>query len=276
MEPNKILALYGLKWNPFISEVPKEGLYRDVKFDRFSFLIESLVLDGGFALITGESGLGKSVILRLLFEKLKTLRELTIIEYTRPQSALRDFYDEIGLAFSVDIKHSMRYGGFKGLRQKWQAHFTSTLLHPVLLIDDAQEMPVQVLSEIRILSGANFDSKSLLTAVLVGDHRLTDKLKTQELLPLLTRIKTRLNMTPPSVEELTKLLTFVTTEAGNPDLMTPNLKRTLAEHAMGNYRIMMNLANETLILGAEKEVPKLDIDLFFELHEQLKKKPPKS
>ncbi len=169
----------------------------------------------------------------------------------------------------------MRYGGFKGLRQKWQAHLTSTLLHPVLLIDDAQEMPVQVLSEMRILSGSNFDSKSLLTAVLVGDHRLTDKLKTQELLPLLTRIKTRLNMTPPSVEELTKLITFVTTEAGNPDLMTPNLKRTLAEHAMGNYRIMMNLANETLILGTEKEAQKLDVDLFFELHEQIKKKPPK-
>ncbi len=99
MEPNKILALYGLKWNPFISSVPKEGLLRDIKFERFSFQIENLVLDGGFALITGEPGLGKSVILRLLFEKLKTLRELTIVEFTRPQSGLKDFYDELGLAF---------------------------------------------------------------------------------------------------------------------------------------------------------------------------------
>ena len=62
-----LLALYGLKWNPFSQELPTEALMLSPKAKDFFWRIEQAhVREGGFALITGDPGTGKSVILRLL------------------------------------------------------------------------------------------------------------------------------------------------------------------------------------------------------------------
>jgi type II secretory pathway predicted ATPase ExeA len=78
----KLLALYGLKWNPFSPELPVEGLFITPAMEQFNWRIEhSLIREGGFALITGEPGTGKSVGLRLLADrlaKLVSLREVSV------------------------------------------------------------------------------------------------------------------------------------------------------------------------------------------------------
>ena len=55
------------------------------------------------------------------------------------------------------------------MRERWKAHVASSRIKPVLLVDEAQEMAPDVLSELRILSSADFDATSLLTVVLSGD-----------------------------------------------------------------------------------------------------------
>jgi type II secretory pathway predicted ATPase ExeA len=61
----KLLALYGLKWNPFSSELPTEALVITPKLESFCWRIEqTLVREGGFALVIGDPGTGKSVALR--------------------------------------------------------------------------------------------------------------------------------------------------------------------------------------------------------------------
>ena len=57
----KLLALYGLKWSPFSPEVPAEALYVSRQVESFCWRVENLVSDSGFALVTGQPGLGKSV-----------------------------------------------------------------------------------------------------------------------------------------------------------------------------------------------------------------------
>ena len=62
----KLLALYGLKWNPFSPEVPTEALLVSSKIDSFCWRVEhGLLREGGFALISGDPGSGKSVVLRI-------------------------------------------------------------------------------------------------------------------------------------------------------------------------------------------------------------------
>jgi type II secretory pathway predicted ATPase ExeA len=74
----KLLALYGLKWNPFSPKLPTEAVFIPQKVESFLWRIEhSQVREGGFALITGDPGTGKSVVLRLLAERLEHLREIT-------------------------------------------------------------------------------------------------------------------------------------------------------------------------------------------------------
>ncbi len=119
----KLLALYGLKWNPFSPELPTEALRATAVIENFGWRIENgLVREGGFALITGDAGTGKSVALRILAARLAPLPDLTVAALAHPSANLADFYRELGDLFSVELRPHNRWMGFKALRTRWQAH----------------------------------------------------------------------------------------------------------------------------------------------------------
>jgi type II secretory pathway predicted ATPase ExeA len=273
MNTKKLLSLWGLKWNPFSPELPSEGLLVTAKIDNFAWRVEQLVQEGGFALITGESGTGKSVALRIVAERLATLRDVVVGVLQRPQSKNADFYRELGDIFSVKLSPSNRWGGFKALRERWKAHLAAARIKPVLLVDEAQEMEPEVLSELRILSSADFDATSLLTVVLSGDGRLLELLRQEDLVPLATRIRTRLTTEPASRDELDELLSYALTKAGNATLMTAELMNTLVDHAAGNYRLLMTMAAELLAHGMAREAEQLDEKFYLELFQPTRPRP---
>ncbi len=262
----KIKSLYGLQWNPFTSDLPIEGIASPQKWDQIFWRIENLVMDGGFACVLGNSGLGKSIFMRALYDHLSKVRDIQVQALNRPQSGAADFYRELGALFNVPLSPSNRWGGFTKLRDKWQEHIRASHLRPVLLIDEAQEMHPVVMSELRLLTSKQFDSQILLTVIMAGDQRLGEKLKEPDLIPLGTRFRTRLQLEPLSKEELIGLLTETTTRAGCPHLLTDEVKLTLAEHALQNPRIMMGQAAELLNYAAHRGVRQIDVQLFFELY----------
>ncbi len=265
MNTKKLLSLWGLKWNPFSPELPSDGLLVTPRIENFVWRLEQLVQEGGFALISGESGTGKSAVLRIVAERLAVLRDVVVGVLERPQSNTGDFYRELGDLFAVKLSPANRYGGFKVLRERWRAHLACSRLRPVLLIDEAQEMAPAVLSELRLLSSADFDTTSLLTVVLAGDGRLLERLRHEELIPLGTRIRTRLNTQTASREELSELLTHALAKAGNATLMTAELKDTLVDRAAGNYRLLMIISGELLAYGMARELAQLDEKCFLEV-----------
>ncbi len=265
MNAKKLLSLWGLKWNPFSPELPSEALLVTAKIESFAWRVEQLVQEGGFALISGESGTGKSVALRIVAERLSTLRDVVVGVLERPQSKTADFYRELGDIFSVKLRPSNRYGGFKALRERWKAHVASSQIKPLLLVDEAQEMDPEVLSELRILSSADFDATSLLTVVFSGDGRLLELLRHDDLVPLGTRIRTRLNTEAASREELSELLRHALAKAGNATLMTSELIDTLVDHCAGNYRLLMTMGAELLAYGMAHEAEQLDEKFYLEV-----------
>lgn len=261
-----LLALYGLKFNPFSPELPTSAICVSPKVENFCWRIENAQIgEGGFAMISGEPGSGKSVILRLLAERLTRLAEITVASLTHPQSNLADFYREMGDVFAAPLRPNNRWGGFKALRERWMAHLESTRRRAVLLIDEAQEMQPAVLSELRLLASARFDSQPLLCVVLAGDARLAEKLRREELLPLGSRIRTRLSLEPASREELNQALKHLLEAAGNASLMSTQLRQTLCDHSAGNYRILTTMAAELLSVAAKQNLPKLDEKLYLEV-----------
>jgi type II secretory pathway predicted ATPase ExeA len=266
IEERKLLALYGLKYNPFIGSVPAEDLWRPPELDSFFFRVENLVLDGGFALISGDNGTGKSKALQMLANHLDRIGDVVVGVMERPQSKQGDWYRELGDLFGVDLSPVNRYGGFKALRARWRSHIKSTLFRPILLVDEAQETPTESLTELRLLSSAHFDSEALISAVLCGDSTLPERFRHKSLTALGSRIRTRLSFGPRSTGDLRLFLDHLLDAAGAPGLMTDELKETLIAHCAGNLRMLVGMCAELLDWAAVQERKRLDEQLYFEAY----------
>lgn len=122
-----------------------------------------------------------------------------------------------------------------------------------------------VLNELRLLASARFDSQPLLCVVLAGDGRLLDKLRREELVPLGSRIRTRLSTEAATREELLACLEYLLEAAGNVTLMTQQLRNALVDHSAGNHRILIGMAGELLMYAAQHELTVLDEKLYMQV-----------
>lgn len=261
----KLLGLYGLKFNPFSAEIPVSAFWVSPPIESFCWRIEQQIGEGGFALAIGQPGTGKSTALRLLADRLSNVRDLLVGVLTRPQAQLADFYRELGHLFGVALSPHNRWNSSQSLREKWLTHIEASVYRPVLLIDEAQEMNSAVFSELRLLSSADLDSRSILTIILAGDNRLVSRLESPDFLPIASRIRSRLRLEGLTPKQLQEGLNHLLKNAGNPRLLTPGLVQTLCEHAAGNLRLLMNMANELLAAASHQEREQIDEKLYFEV-----------
>lgn len=134
----------------------------------------------------------------------------------------------------------------------------------MLLLDEAQEIQSVVLAELRLLASADLDSHMLLTIVLAGDGRLADRLRAEEFPPLASRMRVRLAIERATPQELQDCLRHNLQQAGAPTLMTPEVITTLCDHAQGNLRALMIMADELLAAAVQCEARQIDEKLFFE------------
>lgn len=265
MTDTQRLGLYGLKWNPCLPALPAEALWPLPGAEPCAHRLEGLATHGGFARVTGDPGHGKSKTLQWLAARLTRLPDVTVGVMERPQNRLVDCSRELGDLFGVPRTPANRSGGFKALRARWRAHCDATLFRPVLLIDEAQELSSECLTELRLLASARFDSESLLFTLLCGDARLPERFRTPELLPLGSRIRARLPLGPLAPDDLQAYLAFSLEQAGAPHLCTPELTQTLVTHAAGNLRVLTGMAAELLAAAAERNLPQLDETLYFQV-----------
>lgn len=260
---HKLQALYGLKWDPFSRDVPAEALHRTVLAESLCWKTEHVLLEeGGFASVIGEPGVGKSACLRLLEQHLQRGSRAKVVALEHASGSVSGFYRELGELFSVKLTPRNRWGGFKALRECWCAHLEETLLRPVLLVDEAQEMSTGVLTELRILSSMRYDSRVILSVVLAGDARLQKRLREEELAPLGSRLRVRVALEPLEKEGLLALLDHRLNAAGGGALLTPGLKTTLVERATGNPRTLLAMAQDLLVVAVQRELKNLDEKLF--------------
>ena len=263
---NDILSSqYGLSFHPFGSDVPVEALTTGKQIDSFLFRVTQQLRDGGFVAVTGEPGTGKSAVLRIVASRLQAIADTRVGIISRPQSNNADFYRELGHLFGVSLSPHNRWAGSKALREQWLAHIDKTRTRPVVIIDEVQEMKASVLAELRLLSSLNLDARALLTVILAGDERLSARLKTPDMLPIQSRIRTHLQLGYADSEHLYAVLDRTLEHAGRADLITDDVKRALSTHANGNLRAMMTMADHLLSHVVQHELSRIDEQVFFDV-----------
>lgn len=265
MSPSHSLSRQALRFDPFTRGAPLDACLLTARVEHFCRRVSIQARSGGFCLVSGDPGVGKSVALRQLHRAMADIPDVACAILIRPQASIPDMYRELGEHFGVELRPSNRWLGTKGLRQRWREQFDGSLHRPLLLVDEAQEMRADVLNELRLLTTGELDSNALLTVVLAGDSRLDQHLTKPDLLPLASRIRVKLALGPREPEELAMYLRHGLTAAGNPALMTPELIDVLAQHAAGNLRALMHLASDLLELAVEEDLGELDEEHYLAL-----------
>ncbi len=249
-------AFFGLNDNPFsIAPNPHYLFLSDRHREALAHLTYGLGETGGFVLLTGEVGTGKTTVSRCLLQQLPDNTDTAFIlnPSLTEQELLATLCDELKIS----------YGDNPSLKQLTDL-LSQYLLknheagrNTVLIIDEAQHLRAEVLEQLRLLTNLETDTKKLLQVILIGQPELQQLLKRQELRQLAQRITARYHLLPLSEQELGLYVQHRLQVAGRHEpLFTAKAIKALHK-ATGGIPRLSNLICERALMAAyaQSKVP---------------------
>ncbi len=243
---------FGLNEAPFSIAVNPRYLFMSARHrDALAHLLYGVGSGGGFILLTGEVGTGKTTINRCLLEQLPDDTDIAIVlnPALNAQELLATVCDELGISYDRDSP------GLKSLTDKLHEYLLQNHgrgRKTVLLIDEAQHLDFDVLEQIRLLTNLETHSEKLLQIVLIGQPELASLLQQPQLRQLNQRITARYNLQPLNLEETRAYIRHRLQVAG----LAPGRELFPAAVVKGIYRRtrgiprLINLLCDRMLLGA--------------------------
>ena len=267
------LGFYGLDAEPFHITPDPEFLFLSPSHkEAFAAVMYGVQGRKGFVLLTGEVGTGKTTVLRACLERFK-----------RPQvQSIYLFYPNV--SFEELLKDTLRELGIEadGQSDSWMLQKLHLYLieqfkqdcNVVLVIDEAQNMPVETLEQLRMLSNLESTKEKLLQIVLVGQPELLRKLERHELRQLKQRTAVRATIQSLTRRESLAYIKHRVAQAGGNDaeMFTPAALQRIIRHAKGNPRTLNVVCNNALVAGFGAQQRPVSADTVREVIADLKGK----
>ena len=257
---------YGFAEKPFSLTPDPKYLYRSESHaNAFELLQYAIDRREGFVVITGDIGTGKTTVCRALLEQTgtKTLTALVLNPFLSDEDLLRVILQDLG----VISRGEDRAGGRQPSKQDLITTLNDFLLsliplgaHAVLIVDEAQNLPLSILEQIRILSNLETDKEKLLQIILVGQLNLVPLLRSPELRQLDQRVSIRYQLTPLTDEETGAYVAHRLTIA-NPSrsvVFTPAALKVVYEYSGGIPRLINMLCDRALLGGYSAQTTRID------------------
>jgi general secretion pathway protein A len=208
---------------------------------------------GGFVLITGEVGTGKTTLLRNLIKQ--TPPDLDVAFILNPRLTVRELLatlcDELGIHYDPDRTTTVKQYIDLITRHLLEAHRNGR--STVMIIDEAQNLSPAVLEQVRLLTNLETDERKLLRIILIGQPELTELLERQELRQLAQRITARYHLGSLNRQDTYAYVMHRLSRAGgNPHLFSQAALRRLFRLSHGTPRLINVIADRAL-LGAYVE-----------------------
>ena len=244
---------YGLKEKPFnLTPDPRFFFLSENHRGAFEHLLYGIKEREGFILITGEVGAGKTTLCRALLNKIEshsTVSALILNPMFSGQELLQCILGDFGIQSKAASKKELLDELNQFLLNQQAANRNS-----ILIIDEAQNLPLPVLEEIRILSNLETEKEKLLQIILMGQIELKEKLSLPRLRQLNQRISIRYHLEPLGREEVPRYIQHRLTVAGSSgDIhFTPGALREIYRYSQGIPRLI-NLASDRALLAGYAE-----------------------
>jgi general secretion pathway protein A len=194
------LELFKLRELPFRLSPDPQFLYLSKQHARAKAYMESTIwFTDGFVVITGEIGSGKTTLIESFLQELQ--RDVVVAQISQTQVSAIDFLQSVLVQFG--------FSPFKMKKAELIATLNSFLVEQyaagrkvLLIVDEAQNLSLKVLEEVRMLSGVETTKEKVLRIILAGQPELNQKLDAPELVQLAQRVRLRFHLGTLSATEM--------------------------------------------------------------------------
>jgi len=247
---------YGFREAPFnITPDPRFLFFSDRHREAFNHVLFGIRERKGFIQLTGEVGAGKTTVCRAILEELGPRYRTALVLnpcLTAPQ-LLRTILAEFGLPRRADRTASLE------TLNRFLLDQVAGERDVVLVIDEAQDLDLELLEQVRLLSNLETDQRKLLQIVLIGQPELREKLDARALRQLRQRITVRYHLTPLDRDETERYIEHRMNVAGcdRAPTFTPWAFRKIHGYSRGVPRLINAAVDKTLLAGFVDDADRL-------------------
>jgi general secretion pathway protein A len=242
---------FGLTEKPFsITPDPRYLYLSERHAEALAHLLYGINESGGFIQLTGEVGTGKTTIVRTLLSRVPHHADVAVILNPRvtPVEFLLTICEELGLGIAEADRDSVKQMVDALNRRLLGAHAEGRRI--IVLVDEAQNLSIDVLEQVRLLTNLETPTQKLLQIILIGQPELRDLLDRTDLRQLAQRITGRYHLQPLSREETKGYVRHRLRVAGaSEEIFTPGALNELHRLSLGIPRVI-NVACDRALLGA--------------------------
>jgi general secretion pathway protein A len=244
-------SFFGLSEKPFAITPDPRYLYLSERHaEALAHLLYGINESGGFIQLTGEVGTGKTTVVRTLLSRVPHHADVAVILNPRvtPVEFLLTICEELGLEIAEADRDSVKQMVDALNRRLLSAHAEGRRI--IVLVDEAQNLSIDVLEQVRLLTNLETPTQKLLQIILIGQPELRELLDRTDLRQLAQRITGRYHLKPLSREETKGYVRHRLRVAGaTEDIFTPAALVELHRLSQGVPRVI-NVACDRALLGA--------------------------
>ncbi|MCP4866164.1 MAG: AAA family ATPase [Pseudomonadota bacterium] len=264
------LQYFGLTDNPFSIAPNPDYLYMSPRHkEALAHLTFGLRESGGFVMLTGEVGTGKTTVSRKLLQQLPDSTQVAMILNPTLSAIelLATVCDELNIETDPN-QASLKYFTDKILQKLADNHNAGK--NTVLMIDEAQHLLPEVLEQLRLLTNLETNREKLLKVVLIGQPELQQLLKRNELRQLAQRITARYHLLPLNADEVKAYVNHRLSVAnGDLSVFSAATVRTMYRVTAGIPRVINLLCDRAMTLAFTQQKPVVKKHLFLAAAEQI-------
>lgn len=270
------LEHFSLKEFPFRLTPDTEFLYMSSAHARAKAYMDYTVWNReGFVIITGDIGCGKTILVKKLLSELEEEHDnILVAKVFQTQLDEVEFLQAMLVEFGlnpfnakkvelIDMLNSFLIDSFHQLKQL------------VLVVDDAHNLSMKALEEIRMLSGLETQKEKILHVILVGQPQLNEMLDAPEMEQLLQRVRLRFHLKPLTQEDMTGYIAHRLRIAGavRTDIFTPETMPVLYKYSGGVPRLVNTLCDTALTVAYADSLPTVTLDVVKSVLDELQWQP---